>query len=268
MIKLKAIEFKSVRLGYGRRKVFEALSLDIYEGDFLGIVGPNGSGKTTLLRSLMGLLKPQRGEIIRAWGLQFGYCPQRQFLDTLFPFTVFEMVMMARTKIIGCLKRPNHADKEKVLEALKTAGILNLASQRFHNLSGGQKQRTIIARALALEPNFLVLDEPTTDLDIKAEREILELIKTLHRKQKLTVALVTHELNEVINAAQKFIFLNPVRNNLPKVDAMSKAGVSNRVNKNIPYKIFAKGELSEALLSEIFETRLKLKEVEGQRIVF
>lgn len=266
MIKLKAIEFKSVRLGYGRRKIFEALSLDIYEGDFLGIVGPNGSGKTTLLRSLMGLLKPQRGEIIRAWGLQFGYCPQRQSLDTLFPFTVFEIVMMARTKIIGPLNRPDRADKEKVLEALETVGILNLASERFYNLSGGQKQRTIIARALSLGPNFLVLDEPTTDLDIKAEREILSLIKTLHQKQKLTIALVTHELNEVIDCARKFIFLKSGKSKSPGAVVLPATGDSKGASRN-SYKIFAREELNEALLSEIFSTPIKLKEIDQKTFI-
>ncbi|MCD5397761.1 ATP-binding cassette domain-containing protein [candidate division NPL-UPA2 bacterium] len=266
MIRLKAIEFKSVRLGYGRRKVFAALSLDIYEGDFLGIIGPNGSGKTTLLRSLMGLLKPQRGEIIRACGLQFGYCPQRQSLDTLFPFTVFEIVMMARTKIIGPLSRPDRVDKEKVLEALETAGILNLASERFYNLSGGQKQRTIIARALSLEPNFLVLDEPTTDLDIKAEREVVNLIKALHQKQKMTIALATHELNEVIDCARKFIFLKSGESKFPGAAVLPTIGDSKETKKN-PYKIFTRDELSEKLLSEIFATPIKLKEIDQKTFI-
>jgi zinc transport system ATP-binding protein len=96
----KIIEFKSAKLGYGRKVVFNALNLTIYEGDFVGIVGPNGSGKTTLLRSIMGLLKPPSGEIVRDNSISFGYCMQRQFIDTIFPFTVFEIVMMARAKII------------------------------------------------------------------------------------------------------------------------------------------------------------------------
>lgn len=241
----KVIEFTSARLGYGRRKVFDSLTLDIFKGDFWGIIGPNGSGKTTLLRSLMGLLKPQKGLILKDRGLRFGYCMQRQLIDTLFPFTVFEMVMMARTKTIGPLKRPHRVDKEKVLETLRMTGIPHLAAERFYNLSGGQKQRTLIARALALEPNFLILDEPTTDLDIKAEKEIWELIKTFHQKQKLTIALVTHELNNVINYAQKFIFLN----------------------ERMPYKVFRRDELNEKLLSEIFQTQIKLKKIDGQQIV-
>lgn len=241
----KIIEFKSAKLSYGKRGVFDSLSLDIYEGDFLGIIGPNGSGKTTILRSIMGLLKPQQGQIIRDKSLRFGYCMQRQLIDVLFPFTVFEIVMMARTKIIGSLKMPSRIDREKVLKAIEIVGISNWIQERFYNLSGGQKQRVLIARALSLKPNFLILDEPTTDLDVKAKREILDLIRTLHQNQKLTVALVTHELNEVINYAKKFIFLN----------------------KKIPHKVFAKEELNQNLLSEIFETTIRLKEIDGRSIV-
>jgi len=230
------IEFKSAKLGYGKKIIFNALSLKIYEGDFIGIIGPNGSGKTTFLRSILGLLNPQNGKIIREKNVRFGYCTQRQFIDTIFPFTSFEIVMMARAKMIGPLRRGKKLDKEKVFNALKTTGILNLAHECFYGLSGGQKQRVLLARALVLEPEFLVLDEPTADLDIKTEREIIGLIKALHTEKKITVALVTHELNEVINSAQKFIFLN----------------------KKAPHKIFTRDELNEQLLSEIFESEIKL----------
>jgi len=241
----KIVEFRNAKLGYGKLAVFDSLNFEIFEGDFLGIVGPNGSGKTTILRSIMGLLKPQAGQIIRDKNLRFGYCMQRQLIDTLFPFTVFEIVMMARTKVIGRLRMPGRIDKLKVLEAIEITGIKELASEHFYNLSGGQKQRTIIARALAMEPNFLILDEPTVDLDVKAKREILKLIKSLHINQKLTIALVTHELNEVINYAQKFMFLN----------------------EEIPYKIFEKSELTAESLSKIFKTEINIKEIDGKKII-
>lgn len=241
----KIIEFKSAKLGYGRKIVFDALNLEICAGDFIGIVGPNGSGKTTLLRSIMGLLQPRFGEIIRDDSISFGYCMQRQFIDTIFPFTVFEIAMMARAKIIGPLHRPSEKDRQQVYRAMEITGIADLAKERFYNLSGGQKQRALLARALGVEPNFLILDEPTADLDIKAEREILELIKALHIKNNLTVALVTHELNEVINNAQKFIFLN----------------------KKAPEKIFNKDELTAELLSEIFDSPLKLEKIDGKLTV-
>jgi ABC-type Mn2+/Zn2+ transport system ATPase subunit len=241
----KIIEFKSARLGYGSKVVFNALNMEIFEGDCIGIVGPNGSGKTTLLRSIMGLLKSSSGEIIRDKNISFGYCMQRQFIDTIFPFTVFEITMMARARIIGPLRRPTEKDISIVRRALEMTGVLDLAQERFYNLSGGQKQRTLLARALALEPNFLVLDEPTADLDIKAEKEILALIVALGDKNNLTIAMVTHELNEVINNAEKFIFLN----------------------KHAPQNILRKDQLNSQLLSEIFDTPLRLEKIDGKLTV-
>ncbi len=241
----KVVEFKNATLSYGRRVIFDRLSLDIYENDFLGVVGPNGSGKSTFLKAVMGLIKPRWGEVVRPNALKFGYCMQRQFIDTLFPFTVFDIVMMARTSMKGAFKRPDSEDRKRVSESLDIAGIPHLALSAFRDLSGGQKQRVLIARALSLDPNFLVLDEPTTDLDIKGEREILELISSLHRIKKLTVVLVSHELNEVINCSGKFLFLT---------------GTS-------PHRIVMKDELSGRMLSEIFGVTMELKKMDGKYII-
>ncbi|MBN1526420.1 MAG: metal ABC transporter ATP-binding protein [Candidatus Omnitrophica bacterium] len=241
----KVVEFKSASLGYGRKAVFDRLTLDIYENDFLGIVGPNGSGKTTFLRAVMGLIKPLGGEVVRAGALKFGYCMQRQFIDTLFPFTVFDIVMMARVSRKGAFKGPDREDRDKVSESLDIAGIRHLAPSAFRDLSGGQKQRVLIARALSLEPNFLILDEPTTDLDVKGEREILELIASLHKDKKLTVVLVSHELNEVINCSGKFLFLNT----------------------GSPHRIVMKDGLSADMLSEIFGVKMGFKKIDGKYII-
>ncbi len=242
---IKMVEFKNAILGYGRKEVFNRLSLDIYENDFLGVVGPNGSGKTTFLKAIMGLIKPRGGEVTRIGGIKFGYCMQRQFIDTLFPFTVFDIVMMARSSTKGAFKRLGREDREKVSESLDIAGISHLTKSAFRDLSGGQKQRVLIARALSLEPNFLILDEPTTDLDVKGEREILELITSLHRNKRLTVVLVSHELNEVINCSDKFLFLN----------------------SKLPHQIVMKDDLNEHMLSEIFGVKMEFKKVNGRYII-
>lgn len=241
----KVLEFKNAALGYGRKMIFDRLSLDVFENDFLGVVGPNGSGKTTFLRAVMGLIRPKAGEIVRAPGLRFGYCMQRQFIDTIFPFTVFDIVMMACVSGKGAFRAADSMDRKKVLESLDIAGISDLARSAFRDLSGGQKQRILIARALSLESNFLVLDEPTTDLDVKGEREILELISSLHKDKRLTIILVSHELNEVVNCSGKFLFLN---------------GKS-------PHRIIMKDDLSGRMLSEIFGVKMEFKKIDGKYII-
>ncbi len=241
----KVVEFKNATFGYGRKAVFDRLSLDICENDFIGVVGPNGSGKTTFLMAVMGLIKPKDGEIIKASAIKFGYCMQRQFIDTLFPFTVFDIVMMARVSTKRAFKGADSEDRKKVSESLDIAGIPHLEFSAFRDLSGGQKQRVLIARALSLEPNFLVLDEPTTDLDVKGEREILELITSLHRDKKLTVVLVSHELNEVINCSGKFLFLN----------------------SSLPYRIVMKNDLNGHMLSEIFGVKMEFKKIDGKYMI-
>jgi ABC-type Mn2+/Zn2+ transport system ATPase subunit len=170
---------------------------------------------------------------------------QRQFIDTLFPFTVFDIVMMARASIKGVFKRPDSEDRKKVSESLDIAGISHLALSAFRDLSGGQKQRALIARALGLEPNFLVLDEPTTDLDVKGEREILELITALHKHKRLTIILVSHELNEVVNCSGKFLFLN----------------------SKLPHRIVMKDDLNGNMLSEIFGVKMEFKKIDNKYII-
>lgn len=241
----KVVEFKDATLGYGQKVLFDRLSLDILENDFLGIVGPNGSGKTTLLRAVVGLITPRKGEITRSDGLRFGYCMQRQFIDTLFPFTVFDIVMMARSSARGLFKAPDKEDIQKVSESLAITGISRLAHSAFRDLSGGQKQRVIIARALSLEPNFLILDEPTTDLDVKGEREILGLIASLRKNKRLTVMLVSHELNEVINCSDKFLFLN----------------------SKTPQQVVMKNDLNSRMLSGIFGIDMDIKMIDGKYMI-
>jgi len=202
------VELQGATLGYGGRVVIAGISLRVSRGDFLGIIGPNGSGKTTLLKCLLGLKRPVAGSVRRAPSVKVGYCMQRQVLDTAVPFTVFEIVMMGRTPDAGPLRRPSARDLAVVQEALKTCGISRLAAASYTALSGGQKQRVLLARALAVGPDLLILDEPTTDLDIKGTREILDLAQDLRRRKNLTVILVSHELDKVVNYAERFVFVN------------------------------------------------------------
>ncbi|MBL7995382.1 metal ABC transporter ATP-binding protein [bacterium] len=204
------IQFSDVTLGYGSHAVLSDISFELFENDFVGLVGPNGSGKTTLLRAILGHLKPQKGRIERRNNdteIRFGYVPQREHLENIFPFTAFEVVLMGTYNRVGLFKRPGKSEHDLAKQCLEHVGILDLKDKLFNNLSGGQKQRTLIARALATQPNILVLDEPTNGMDLISQKSILDLITQLHTKDKLTILMVSHLLTEVSNYVRKIILV-------------------------------------------------------------
>ena len=202
------VSFRDATLGYSHHAVLRGINLDILEHDFLGIVGPNGSGKTTILRTFLGSLKPLAGSVTIAPGLRFGYVPQRDAVDTLFPLQVLEVVMMGRYDRIGLGRRPKATDRELARLALDRVGIAHLADRPLNSLSGGQRQRTLIARALVGEPNVLVLDEPTNGMDLVATTQILGLVRDLHERTGITVVMVSHALNEVANYVERIALVH------------------------------------------------------------
>jgi ABC-type Mn2+/Zn2+ transport system ATPase subunit len=202
------LAFDHADLGYGKFKVLSDVNLVLSEGDFLGIVGPNGTGKTTILKAMLGILKPIGGQVRRNTSSRLGYVPQRQFIDEVFPVTVMDVAVMGRYPRLGIFSRPSRSDKDLVMECLGHVGIADLATRPYRELSGGQKQRTLIARALAAEPQVLILDEPTNDMDIASEHAIMELIKHLHDKDAITVVMVSHLLNVVANYVKKLALID------------------------------------------------------------
>jgi ABC-type Mn2+/Zn2+ transport system ATPase subunit len=208
------VTLRGVDLGYGRRPVLRGIDLEIREGDFLGIVGPNGAGKTTLFKGILGLLRAMRGSIDYARphrDLRFGYVPQREAVDPVFPMTAFELVLLGRSATLGAFRRPAEADREAARRALRHVGIEALASAPFRSLSGGQQQRVLIARALALEPRVLLLDEPTNGMDLESEHALMELVAALHRDEGITVILVSHLLNVVVNYVHSLVLMDGTR---------------------------------------------------------
>lgn len=202
------VSFRDATLGYGHHAVLRGFTLEILEQDFLGIVGPNGSGKTTILRTFLGSLKPLGGSVTIAPGLRFGYVPQRDVVDTLFPLQVLDVVLMGRYDRIGIGRRPKAADRDLARSALDRVGIAHLADRPLTSLSGGQRQRSLIARALVGEPNVLVLDEPTNGMDLVATTQILGLVRDLHERTGLTVVMVSHALNEVANYVERIALVH------------------------------------------------------------
>ena len=189
-----AVTIRNLSFTYESRPVLEAVNLTIPRGRFVCFVGPNGGGKTTLFRLLLGLIKPAQGNIEilgqepEAVRPQLGYVPQHFAFDPLFPVRVFDVVRMG---CLGGAERLGRAQaRRRVAEALEVVGLRALEGQWFNRLSGGQRQRVLIARALAAQPEMLLLDEPTSNVDAGAENEILGLLEQLHGA--LTVLLVTH----------------------------------------------------------------------------
>ena len=197
------VSLRDVSAGYERKPAIENITLDLEAGQFVGILGPSGSGKTTLLRTLLGTVPLLHGEITidarRVTGAgrtPAGYVPQLQTVDWNFPVTVEEVVMMGRTMSSGLLPFVRRADRERMHEILARLGIDEFAKRHIRALSGGQQQRVFLARALMRDSKLLLLDEPTTGVDIATRDDVLHLLADLNR-DGTTIIITTHELNAV-----------------------------------------------------------------------
>jgi ABC-type Mn2+/Zn2+ transport system ATPase subunit len=201
------VELVHASLGYGKGVILHDVSLAIRRGDYVGIVGPNGAGKTTLLHAILGTLKVRSGEIRTSapagGALRFGYVPQKESVDYVLPYSAAEVVMMGRYRALGPFRRPGGEDRAIVERSLEQTGTLELGAEVFKELSGGQKQRVLIARALATQPDVLVLDEPTSGMDLPSRLAILDLIDALHAGGALTIIMVSHLLDDVASRVKQ-----------------------------------------------------------------
>jgi len=230
------IKFDNVSIGYGNRIIYSNINVDIAQNDFIGLVGPNGSGKTTLLKTLLGNIKPISG-VIEKKDITFGYVPQRDTVQPLLPYTVYDVVMMGRYSLIGLLKKPSKDDNERVEECLEKVGIAQLMNYNYNSLSGGQRQRTLIARALAVSPDVLILDEPTNGIDTPSHYSLLNLISELHSKRNLTVLLVSHLLSDVANLVEKLMLFESGRFQSGTIEEMlSEKNLAQTYSANIEVK--------------------------------
>jgi ABC-type Mn2+/Zn2+ transport system ATPase subunit len=202
------IALDGAAVGYRGRPLLDRVDLSVASGDFLAIVGPNGGGKTTVLLSLLGSLPLVGGRIVRPRPLRVGYVPQREHVDTIWPLSAGEVALMGRTPGIGPWRRPGAADREEVRKAMARVGIEQLVDQPYGELSGGQRQRTLIARALAANPELLALDEPTNGMDPAAELATMDLLRDLHAEGSLAVLMVSHRLEAVANYARTLAFVD------------------------------------------------------------
>ena len=187
------VRLSGVTFGYDRSPVLRDVDLTIEPGAFTGVVGPSGAGKTSLLRLLLGTARPWSGRVERRPGVTFGYVPQLETVNWNFPLTVSECVLMARSSGRR-LPWASRGERREVDEVLDRLGIPGLGGRHIRDLSGGQQQRMFIARALLRRPDLLVMDEPTSGVDVTTRHEILHLLDDLNR-EGLAVALTTHDLN-------------------------------------------------------------------------
>jgi zinc transport system ATP-binding protein len=211
------IDIQQVFYRYEKDIVLENINLSIPEGSFLAIVGPNGSGKSTLLKLILGLLKPQKGEIFlfgqelnkfKDWQM-VGYVSQKaNSFNTGFPATVFEVVLSGLTKKLGMFRFFKKEHKQKVMEALEAVGMEKYSGRNIGELSGGQQQRVFIARALVSEPKLLILDEPTVGVDAENVNAFYQMLADLNKSRGITLLLVTHDIGTVSDKVTHVACLN------------------------------------------------------------
>jgi zinc/manganese transport system ATP-binding protein len=196
------VELQGVTCGYEGQMVLTDVNLRIMPGDFVGLLGPSGSGKTTLLRTILGATRIYQGDVL-VQGVSIsrrrppvGYVPQLENIDWNFPVTVEETVMMGHTMNNPIFPWHKRQDKESAREMMERLGISHLVKRHIRELSGGQQQRVFLARALVSSPSLLLLDEPTSGVDIKTRDEVMHLLHELNH-QGITIIMTTHEINAV-----------------------------------------------------------------------
>lgn len=211
------IEVENVSFSYGNVEVLKNITLAIHQGDYISLIGPNGGGKTTLLKIMLGLLKPQSGQVrlfgknlqdFKDWS-KFGYVPQKAInFDPLFPVTVREVVAMGCYGKKGLLKWLNKNDQKNIDNALSQVEMLQHADRLIGNLSSGQQQRVFIARALSGQPEVIFLDEPTVGVDIKAQEDFYSLLTRLNKNLHITLIIISHDVDAVSHEVTEIACLN------------------------------------------------------------
>ena len=237
------IRLDDVSASYGRNVVLHDVSFHVHEDQFTGIVGPSGAGKTTLLRVLLGTLPPLGGTVTRRPDVRMAYVPQLETVNWNFPVTVMECVLMSRTRgrRLPWASRQEKADVHAVLERL---GIGGLSERHIRELSGGQQQRMFLARALLRQPQLLLMDEPTSGVDVSTRHDVLHLLADLH-EDGVAIVLTTHDLNGM--AAH-----------LPHLVCVNHTIVADGAPRDV---------ITPAVLEQTFGARMEVLEHLGMRVV-
>ena len=202
------IKLEDAAIGFNNVSILKGINLEVCENEFWGVIGPNGGGKTTFLKTLIGLKKVVKGNYSVKENLRFGYVPQYEKFDDIYPISVLEMVGMGRYSKVRFGMRMSNSDWEIVNESIEKVGLSKLKDKTFRSLSGGEKQRALIAKAISSEPEVLVLDEPTASLDVRGESEIMKIIQDLKEEYSLTVVMISHFADTIEKYTDKVIAID------------------------------------------------------------
>lgn len=213
MIKLEKISFK-----YDHDWILKDIDLSVKEKDFLGIVGPNGGGKTTLLKIILGLLKPNKGKVMVNGVLS--YVPQHLNFDKYHPVCVEDVILMGLLDKMSAGLIHSKEDYQKAYSVMETLGILEIKGQRFGELSGGQRQRVLIARAIISNPDILILDEPTANIDKSAQETVQKLLVKLN--EKMTLLMVSHHFDFISSDVNRVVCVDKTLHTHPTYNIAGK----------------------------------------------
>ena len=244
------IKIVNLTVGYDKTPVLKGVNLEIFEHDFLGVIGPNGGGKTTLLKAILGLLKPTEGKIefrndIKGKKKPIGYLPQVRHIDRKFPITVFDVVKSGLMMLNDSISLVS--EKQRVDDLLNEMGIFEIRDKAIGELSGGQMQRVYLCRALISNPKILILDEPDTFVDNRFEGELYEKLRELN--QNISIVLVSHDMGTIVKYVKTIACVNG------KLHYHS----SNRITQkdldeyNCPIQIIKYGEVPHIILKHHHE---------------
>ncbi|MFC2152448.1 metal ABC transporter ATP-binding protein [Bacteroidota bacterium] len=246
----KIAEIQSVFAGYSDEIILKDVSLDIFDDDFIGIIGPNGGGKTTLLNVILGLIKPFKGSVKFCDDLmlhrnnKIGYLPQQNKIDKKFPITVKDVVLSGLIYGSGMLIRHSKSDNLKANETLNKIGILDLGSYAIGELSGGQIQKVLLARAIISSPRLLILDEPNTFVDNQFEGELYEILNELNKE--MAIMIVTHDVGTISSYVKTIACVNRTLH-YHKSNIISEEQLASY---NCPIKLITHGEVPHTVLKK------------------
>jgi ABC-type Mn2+/Zn2+ transport system ATPase subunit len=209
------LSLERLAVGYDRQPVLQDLNLRFVRGSFTGLLGANGSGKSTLIKTILGIIPPLAGRLVFApidgRNPVFGYVPQRESLDPIYLLSSFEVVLMGVCGRVGPGRFINKVERDWAQHCLDQTGASELSRKQFSELSGGQKQRVLIARALATKPDFLLLDEPTSGIDVTVKQSIMDLLRRIHEDQQQTILMASHDLPVVRQYVRHVVWLRQGR---------------------------------------------------------